>query len=134
MTRRVRANQSCRGQKSKVTRTFVVVVGIGGSYLGARAAIEMLQHSFFTTYCRKEKRNAPQVFFAGHNISSTYLNELLSSARRKRRVENVILEIMGRRQNRLSPSGVLKQFMEEKYGQEGARARIYATRTVPVAH
>lgn len=67
----------------------LVVVGIGGSYLGARAAIEMLQHSFFNVLS-KEERNAPQVFFAGHNISSTYLTELLQVLEGKDVSVNVI--------------------------------------------
>ena len=103
----------------------LVVVGIGGSYLGARAAIEMLQHSFFNVLS-KEERNAPQVFFAGHNISSTYLNELLQVLEGK----DVSVNVISKSGTTTEPAiafRVLKQFMEEKYGQEGARARIYAT-------
>ncbi|RHB51681.1 glucose-6-phosphate isomerase [Exiguobacterium sp. AM39-5BH] len=103
----------------------LVVVGIGGSYLGARAAIEMLQHSFFNVLS-KEERNAPQVFFAGHNISSTYLTELLHVLEGK----DVSVNVISKSGTTTEPAiafRVLKQFMEDKYGQDGARKRIYAT-------
>ncbi len=54
----------------------LIVIGIGGSYLGARAAIEMLSHSFYNIL-PKEERKTPQVLFAGNNISSTYVTHLL---------------------------------------------------------
>ena len=55
----------------------LVVIGIGGSYLGARAAIEFLTHSF-NNLLSKEERKAPQIFFAGNSISSTYLADLIN--------------------------------------------------------
>ena len=54
----------------------LVVIGIGGSYLGARAAIEMLNDNFYNFY--EKDRKAPQVFFVGHTISSTYTAELVN--------------------------------------------------------
>ncbi|NLJ73376.1 MAG: glucose-6-phosphate isomerase [Firmicutes bacterium] len=102
-----------------------VVIGIGGSYLGARAAIEMLSHSFYNLLPHKE-RQTPQVFFVGHAISGTYLTELL--------------EIIGDRDfsvNVISKSGtttepaiafrVFRELLEKRYGRDGARQRIYAT-------
>ena len=80
----------------------LVVLGIGGSYLGARAAIEFLNHNFYNLI-GADKRNAPQIFFAGDSLSSSYLYDLL--------------EVIGDRD-----FSVIK-----KYGKEGARERIYAT-------
>lgn len=103
----------------------LVVIGIGGSYLGARAAIEMLSHSFYNLL-PKEKRGTPQIFFAGHNISSVYIKHLI--------------ELIGDRDfsvNVISKSGtttepaiafrIFKELLENKYGKEGAKKRIYAT-------
>ena len=59
-------------EKIKSDSDVLLVIGIGGSYLGARAAVEALQHSFFNAL-PKEKRQAPQIIFTGNNISSTYM-------------------------------------------------------------
>jgi glucose-6-phosphate isomerase len=67
----------------------LVVIGIGGSYLGARAAIEMLSHSFYNTQPNFQRKN-PQIFFAGNNISSTYLTELMEVLEGKEVSVNVI--------------------------------------------
>lgn len=104
----------------------LIVIGIGGSYLGARAAIEMLNDSFYNFY-DKDRKN-PQVFFAGHTISSTYTQELIN-----------YLKITGKdfSVNVISKSGtttepaiafrLFKELLEEKYGKEEAKSRIYAT-------
>ena len=63
-------------EKIKSDSEVLVVIGIGGSYLGARAVIECLSHSFFNSLS-KEKRNAPEIYFAGQNISGTYLKDLI---------------------------------------------------------
>ena len=112
-------------EKIKSDSEVLVVIGIGGSYLGARAVIECLSHSFFNSLS-KEKRNAPEIYFAGQNISGTYLKDLI--------------EIIGDRDfsvNVISKSGtttepaiafrVFKKMLEEKYGKEEAAKRIYAT-------
>ncbi|MBQ7602481.1 MAG: glucose-6-phosphate isomerase [Lachnospiraceae bacterium] len=101
------------------------VIGIGGSYLGARAANEFLNHNFYNKLS-KEERKAPEIYYAGNSISGTYLAELL--------------EILGDRDfsvNVISKSGtttepaiafrVFKELAEKKYGKEGAAKRIYAT-------
>ena len=62
--------------KIKSDSEVLVVIGIGGSYLGARAVIECLSHSFFNSL-NKEKRNAPEIYFAGQNISGRYLKDLI---------------------------------------------------------
>jgi len=112
-------------ERIKSNSDILVVVGIGGSYLGARAAIEALTHSFHNLLPR-EKRNAPQIFFAGHQISSTYLAELIE-----------ILDGNDVSVNVISKSGTttepaiafrnLKDYMEKKEGKDGARKKIYAT-------
>ena len=56
----------------------LIVIGIGGSYLGARAAIEMISHSFYNSVS-KEMRKGPQIFYAGNRISSRYLSDLIDA-------------------------------------------------------
>jgi glucose-6-phosphate isomerase len=103
----------------------LLVVGIGGSYLGARAAIEFLKHNFLN-YVGKDKRNAPEIYFLGNNISTTYIHDLI--------------EVIGDRDfsiNMISKSGtttepgisfrIFKDLLEKKYGKEAAAGRIYAT-------
>lgn len=103
----------------------LVVLGIGGSYLGAKAALDFLNHTFYNLL-GSDKRKTPQIFFAGNSISSTYLAELV--------------EIIGDRDfsvNMISKSGtttepaiafrVFKELLIKKYGVEGANDRIYAT-------
>ena len=103
----------------------LLVIGIGGSYLGARAAIEFLRHSFYNTVS-KEIRKTPEIYFVGNSISSTYIRHLM--------------DVIGDRDfsiNMISKSGtttepaiafrVFKEMMEKKYGKEEAAKRIYAT-------
>ncbi|AMB99732.1 glucose-6-phosphate isomerase [Aerococcus urinaehominis] len=103
----------------------LVVLGIGGSYLGAKAAIDFLSHSFYNLQDTSQ-RQTPQILFAGNSISSTYLADLI--------------EIIGDRDfsvNVISKSGtttetsiafrIFKELLINKYGKEGARGRIYAT-------
>ena len=63
-------------EKIKNDSEVLIVIGIGGSYLGARAVIECLSHSFFNSLSKK-KRNAPEIYFAGQNISGRYLKDLI---------------------------------------------------------
>lgn len=112
-------------EKIRNNSDAIIVIGIGGSYLGARAAIEMLNHSFHNVM-PKGKRKAPAVFFVGNNISSTYMAELLE-----------VIEDMDISVNVISKSGtttepaiafrIFKDLMEKKYGKEGAKERIFAT-------
>ena len=103
----------------------LLVIGIGGSYLGARAAIEFLRHSFYNTVS-KEIRKTPEIYFVGNSISSTYIKHLM--------------DVIGDRDfsiNMISKSGtttepaiafrVFKAMLEKKYGKEEAAGRIYAT-------
>ncbi|MFP7255220.1 glucose-6-phosphate isomerase [Virgibacillus sp. 7505] len=103
----------------------LLVVGIGGSYLGARAAIEALTHSFFNVLS-KEDRKAPQVFFVGNSISAPYLNQLLDAIKGK----DVSVNVISKSGTTTEPAiafRVFKKYLEEKYGVDEARKRIYAT-------
>lgn len=112
-------------EKIKGNSEALIVIGIGGSYLGPRAAIEMLNSNFYNVL-GNNKRNTPKVFFVGNNISSTYLADLLDA------IEGIDISV-----NVISKSGtttepaiafrVFKDYMEKKYGVEGAKERIFAT-------
>lgn len=103
----------------------LVVIGIGGSYLGARAAIEMLTHSFYNIL-PKGKRKTPEIYFVGNNISSTYTAHLLQLLEGKEISVNVISK-SGTTTEPAIAFRIFRELMETKYGKEGARKRIYAT-------
>lgn len=111
--------------KIKSDSDVLLVIGIGGSYLGARAAIEMLQNSFFNI-TSKEERKAPQVFFVGNNISSTYMHDLIELLKEKDFSINVISK-SGTTTEPAIAFRIFRKLLEEKYGAEEAKARIYAT-------
>ena len=111
--------------KIKSDSDILLVIGIGGSYLGARAAIEMLQNSFFNI-TSKEERKAPQVFFVGNNISSTYMHDLIELLKDKDFSINVISK-SGTTTEPAIAFRIFRKLLEEKYGAEEAKARIYAT-------
>lgn len=102
-----------------------IVLGIGGSYLGARAAIQMLNHNFYNELPR-EKRNGPKIYFAGHNISSTYLKELLDIIGDQDICINVISKSGTTIETALA-FRIFRGYMEKKYGKQEAAKRIYAT-------
>ncbi|KXG42738.1 glucose-6-phosphate isomerase [Tepidibacillus decaturensis] len=106
----------------------LVVIGIGGSYLGARAAIEMLTHSFYNQL-PKEQRKTPEIYFLGHQISSTYLKHLLQVLEGKDISVNVISK-SGTTTEPAIAFRVMKEVLENKYGKEEAKNRIYATTDV----
>ena len=112
-------------EKIKSDSEVLLVIGIGGSYLGARAAIEFLRHSFYNMVS-KEIRKKPEIYYVGNSISSTYIKHLI--------------DVIGDRDfsvNMISKSGtttepaiafrVFKDLLEKKYGKEEAAKRIYAT-------
>ena len=112
-------------EKIKSDSDVLVVIGIGGSYLGARAAIECLGHSFRNNLT-KDERKTPEIYFAGNNISSTYLMDLLDIIKDK----DVSLNVISKSGTTTEPAiafRVLKEFLENKYGKEEAAKRIYAT-------
>ncbi|MCM3115134.1 glucose-6-phosphate isomerase [Neobacillus sp. MER 74] len=112
-------------EKIKADSDILLVIGIGGSYLGARAAIEMLQHSFYNVL-PKDKRNTPQVIFVGNNISSTYMRDLMDLLDGKDFSINVISK-SGTTTEPAIAFRIFRKLLEEKYGQDEARKRIYAT-------
>ncbi len=112
-------------EKIRSDSDVLIVIGIGGSYLGARAAIEMLSHSFYNSL-DSEKRKAPQIFYAGNSISSTYLAELLEAVEGKDISVNVISK-SGTTTEPAIAFRIFKDLLEKKYGKEGAKGRIYAT-------
>ena len=104
---------------------ILVVIGIGGSYLGARAAIEMLTHSF-NAALGKRNRKHPLVVFAGNNISSTYLADLFDLLENHRVSVNVISK-SGTTTEPAVAFRIFKTWMENKYGSDEARSRIFVT-------
>lgn len=103
----------------------LVVIGIGGSYLGARAALEMLSHSFYNLL-PKDKRKTPEIYFVGNNISSTYVTHLLQLLEGKDISVNVISK-SGTTTEPAIAFRIFRELLEKKYGKEEARKRIYAT-------
>ncbi len=101
----------------------LVVVGIGGSYLGARAAIEMLADSFYNI---REDRKTPRILFAGNSISSSYLSDLMSYLKDKEFSVNIISK-SGTTTEPAIAFRMLRNLLIEKYGVDGAKERIYAT-------
>ncbi len=112
-------------EKIKNDSEVLLVIGIGGSYLGARAAIEFLRHGFYNNVS-KEIRKTPEIYYVGNSISSSYIQGLV--------------DVIGDRDfsvNMISKSGtttepaiafrVFKEMLEKKYGKKGAAERIYAT-------
>lgn len=104
---------------------ILIVIGIGGSYLGARAAIEMLTGSFYNL-ANTKKRKTPLVLFAGNSISSSYLHELLEFIEGY----DISLNVISKSGTTTEPAiafRILKEYIEKKYGKEEAAKRIYAT-------
>ena len=111
--------------KIKNDSEVLIVIGIGGSYLGARAAIEFLRHPFYNN-APKEIRKTPEIYYAGNNISSTYLNGLLDVVGDRDFSVNIISK-SGTTTEPAIAFRVFKEKLEEKYGKEEAAKRIYAT-------
>jgi len=102
-----------------------VVIGIGGSYLGARAVIEALGHSFYNLLDHG-KRKTPQILYAGTNISGRYLHDLLDLIGDRDFSVNVISK-SGTTTEPAIAFRVFRELLEKRYGREGAKKRIYAT-------
>lgn len=112
-------------EKIRNDADVLIVIGIGGSYLGAKACIESLNTSFFNLLSRDE-RKSPQIFFAGNSISSTYLSELIEFVKYKSIYVNVISK-SGTTTEPALAFRFFKELLEKKYGKDGARQRIIAT-------
>ena len=100
----------------------LIVIGIGGSYLGARAAIEFLKSPFYTNL----KKDTPDIYFVGNNINPTYLNEVISICEGRDFSVNVISK-SGTTTEPALAFRVFRKLVEEKYGKEGAKDRIFCT-------
>ncbi len=111
--------------KIKGDSEVLIVIGIGGSYLGARAAIGMLSHSFSHSI-DKDVRKSPAIYFCGNNISSTYLSDLLEAVKNKDISVNVISK-SGTTTEPALAFRIFRELLEKKYGVDEARKRIYAT-------
>ncbi len=103
----------------------LVVIGIGGSYLGARAAVEFLRHGFYNNLT-KEQRGTPEIYYAGNSISSSYLKGLIDVIGDRDFSVNVISK-SGTTTEPAIAFRVFKEMLEKKYGKDGAAKRIYAT-------
>ncbi len=112
-------------EKIKNNSDALIVIGIGGSYLGARMVIELLSHNFYNV--SKEARGGnPQIFFAGNSISSTYLSDLIETVKDKDFSVNIISK-SGTTTEPAIAFRVFRDLLEKKYGKEGAKERIFAT-------
>ncbi len=111
--------------KIKNDSDVLVVIGIGGSYLGARAAIEFLRHSFYNNL-PKEVRKTPEIYYCGNSISSTYLQHLIDVIGDRDFSVNIISK-SGTTTEPAIAFRVFKEMAEKKYGKEEAAKRIYAT-------
>lgn len=111
-------------QRIKDFSEVLLVIGIGGSYLGARAAFELLGNSFHNLL-PKDKRNAPQVYFLGNNISGTYFNQLMEAIEGKS-VSACVISKSGTTTEPAIAFRFVKAYLEEKYGKAGAAERIFA--------
>ena len=112
-------------EKIKNDSEILIVIGIGGSYLGAKAAIEFLSNTFYNNQ-DKSVRKGPQIFFAGTNMSPVYLKHLLDLVGDKDFSINVISK-SGTTTEPAIAFRVFKEKLEKKYGKKEAAKRIYAT-------
>lgn len=109
-------------EKIKADSDVLIVIGIGGSYLGARATIECLKSPLYNNL----KKDTPEIYFVGNNISPTYLNEVISLCDGK----DVSVNVISKSGTTTEPAlafRVFRDLMEKKYGKDGAKGRIYCT-------
>ena len=108
--------------KIKADSEVLIVIGIGGSYLGARAAIEALKSTLYNSLAK----DTPQIYFVGNSISPTYLNEVVSLVEGKDFSVNIISK-SGTTTEPALAFRVFRDLLVERYGEDGAKGRIYAT-------
>ena len=109
-------------QKIKEDTDILIVIGIGGSYLGARAAIEFLKGPYYNNL----RDGVPEIYFAGNNISGSYLDDMLKLCENKRVSVNIISK-SGTTTEPAIAFRVFRKLLEERYGEEEAAKRIYCT-------
>ncbi|MEY8293037.1 glucose-6-phosphate isomerase [Carnobacteriaceae bacterium 52-44] len=112
-------------EKIQDNSEVLIVIGIGGSYLGARAAIDFLSHSF-VDQLDDETRKAPKIYYAGNNISSTYLADLVEVVKDKDFSINVISK-SGTTTEPAIAFRIFKELLTEKYGEDQLKDRIFIT-------
>lgn len=111
--------------KIQAESDVLLVIGIGGSYLGSKAAIDMLSHTFYNVL-PKEKRKTPEIYFVGNNISPVYVTHLLEVLEGK----DVSINVISKSGTTTEPAiafRLFRDYLEKKYGREEASRRIYAT-------
>ena len=109
-------------EKIRKSCDVLVVIGIGGSYLGARAVIEFIRSNYYNNL----KKDTPDVYFAGCNISADSLNELLAICEGR----DVCINVISKSGTTTEPAvafRVFRELLEKKYGEEGAKERIFVT-------
>lgn len=112
-------------EKIRKDSEILLVIGIGGSYLGARAVIESLTHTFYN-YLAKEQTRAPQILYVGNNISGTYVEDLIDLIGDK----DISINVISKSGTTTEPAiafRIFREFLENKYGVKEARKRIYVT-------
>lgn len=109
-------------EKIKKDSKVFLCIGIGGSYLGARAVIESLTHTFYNY----KEGNTPQILYAGNNLSPNYINDLIDIIGEK----DISINVISKSGTTTEPAiafRIFREFLENKYGIEEARKRIYVT-------
>ena len=104
---------------------ILVVIGIGGSYLGARAVIEALTHTFYN-YLPKEQRKTPQIIYVGNNLSPNYINDVIDLIGNR----DISINVISKSGTTTEPAIAFRMFrelIENKYGLKEAKKRIYVT-------
>lgn len=109
-------------EKIRKDTDVLVVIGIGGSYLGARAAIEFLHSPYYNAL----KKDAPEIYFAGNSISGSYLSDILKLCEGKRVSVNIISK-SGTTTEPAVAFRVFREYLEKQYGEKEAAERIYCT-------
>ena len=97
----------------------LIVIGIGGSYLGARAAVEAIKGTLYNSTCQ----NTPQIFYVGNSISPAYLNDVLKICEGK----DISVNIISKSGTTTEPAvafRIFRKLLEDKYGKDGAKQRI----------
>ncbi len=112
-------------QKIREDSDILLVIGIGGSYLGARAVIEALTHTFYN-YLEKGQRKTPQILYVGNNLSPNYINDLIELIGNK----DLSINVISKSGTTMEPAiafRIFREFLENKYGLKEAKKRIYVT-------
>ncbi|MBQ7989704.1 MAG: glucose-6-phosphate isomerase [Oscillospiraceae bacterium] len=109
-------------ERIKKDSEVLIVIGIGGSYLGARAAIELMRSPLYNNL----KKDTPEIYYVGNSISPAYLNEVISLVEGRDFSVNVISK-SGTTTEPALAFRIFRSMLEKKYGKEGAKSRIYAT-------